>query len=179
MSRQTYPSPFKSDALHVVEHAPQWAVHHLARNMRRRDVEELRDGVGMTPRESLSYLVKQRSGRVWTVYSLRSGAHVPAVMFGTYRASMLTGNGVVWMLATDDIYGIKKDFLVRCQHFVDEMQRGYTVIYNHVDQRNMVSKRWLRWLGFTIEPAFPYGIRGRPFHRFHRTDSCADQPQQP
>lgn len=42
----------------------------------------------------------------------------------------------------------------------------FALLTNYVDARNAVSIRWLRWLGFEIEPAAPFGIHGLPFHRF-------------
>jgi len=42
-------------------------------------------------------------------------------------------------------------------------------IGNHVYSRNRSAVRWLKHLGFVIEDAAPYGVRGAPFHKFWRT----------
>jgi hypothetical protein len=46
------------------------------------------------------------------------------------------------------------------------MRAAYPQLENHVDARNRRALRWLGWLGFTIEAPAPWGVEGRPFHRF-------------
>ena len=46
------------------------------------------------------------------------------------------------------------------------MLKTYRVLTNYADARNTTAIRWLRWLGFNILPAIPFGLDGLPFHPF-------------
>ena len=39
-------------------------------------------------------------------------------------------------------------------------------MFNYVDARHTDAIRWLKWLGFTLHPATPYGPFDLPFHKF-------------
>lgn len=78
----------------------------------------------------------------------------------------VNGEGVVWMMATDRLPTLPMTFLRHCGQWVREVSAQYPRLYNVVDARNEVHIKWLRWLGFTIHPAAPYGPLGIPFHSF-------------
>ena len=63
----------------------------------------------------------------------------------------------------------QRAFLRRNREYVRQMQAAFPTLRNMVDARNEVSIRWLRWLGFTIEPAIRWGAAGMPFHPFWMT----------
>ena len=44
---------------------------------------------------------------------------------------------------------------------------AYPKLRNHVDARNSSAITWIKWLGFTVEKAVPYGPDGVLFHPFH------------
>lgn len=87
-------------------------------------------------------------------------------MFGVGPATLLTGTGRPWMLATDrlDLWPVALNKLVR--GYLGKMLRQYPHLENWVDGRNVRHIEWLRRLGFTIHPAQPSGPFGVPFHRF-------------
>ena len=93
----------------------------------------------------------------------------PACIFGAASASLLGGEGVPWLLGSDLIERHQRAFLRRNREYVRQMQAAFPVLRNMVDARNEVSIRWLRWLGFTIEPAVRWGAAGMPFHPFWMT----------
>jgi hypothetical protein len=90
----------------------------------------------------------------------------PVCLFGAGCWSLLGEVGVPWLLGTAEIERHAAAFLRRNRAYVARMRQTFPVLRNHVDARNRVSIRWLRWLGFTIAPAQPYGPFGLPFHPF-------------
>lgn len=91
----------------------------------------------------------------------------PIGMFGVTPLSVVTGNGVPWMLGTPEIETISMRFLRGSLSYIREMLAGYSYLENWVDARNTVSIRWLKWLGFAIVKPEPYGHLNLPFHRFY------------
>lgn len=91
---------------------------------------------------------------------------VPVCMFGVAPLTLLGGTGIVWMLGTAGVQDHARAFLRRNKTFIIQMMQRFYRLENWVDARNTLSIRWLRWLGFVIEEAAPYGIERRPFHHF-------------
>lgn len=87
-------------------------------------------------------------------------------MFGVRRPALLLNEVSPWLLAAKGVERHRAAFLLASRDTVQEWKQRYSRLENWVDARNTLSIRWLRWLGFTIEPAVPYGHFGRPFHRF-------------
>jgi hypothetical protein len=71
-----------------------------------------------------------------------------------------------WMLGTDLMLNNRHTFIRESRKIVAAWRERFAVLSNYVDARNTVSIAWLRWLGFTIGDAVPYGPFGLPFHRF-------------
>ncbi|MBQ7263648.1 MAG: hypothetical protein IJR14_08005 [Synergistaceae bacterium] len=89
----------------------------------------------------------------------------PVAIFGAGPA----GDGITgrpWLVGTDEIERHPVTFYRMSRPLVEEMRRRYERLENWTDARNMLSLRWLGWLGFHIEPPEPMGAEGRPFHRF-------------
>lgn len=80
--------------------------------------------------------------------------------------------GVPWMLASPTLSRIRKTFLRECRQYVEDMLLRYGHLENYVWAGNTVHIQWLKWLGFTIEPAKPHGIDSQPFHRFYMRTNC-------
>lgn len=74
--------------------------------------------------------------------------------------------GIPYMIGSDKIVKYKKTFLTHSMGFIDKMKKQYSYMTNFVDSRNVVAIEWLKWLGFTIYEAEPYGYLGLPFHKF-------------
>lgn len=90
----------------------------------------------------------------------------PVCLFGVSPLSIVSGDGVPWMLGTEAVVRHQRTFLRHCRSCVDRMRAVYPTLTNYVDDRNTASKRWLRWLGFEIDEPAPYGVEGRMFRRF-------------
>lgn len=132
----------------------------IASNARAADVVELA-ALGTDP-ETAMYKGLTVSTHVWT--GLVDGA--PVCMFGVAPRSVVTGRGCPWMVGSSLLDRYAVTFIRRCGAQVQMMRDSYNLLENHVDARNELAIRWLMWLGFTIEPAAPYGVNGEPFHRF-------------
>lgn len=89
-----------------------------------------------------------------------------ACIFGVTGASVLSETGYPWLIGTDLIEQHAKAFLKRNRKMVGLMLARYPVLKNYVDVRNEKSIQWLRWLGFVILPAEPFGLYRMPFHPF-------------
>lgn len=76
------------------------------------------------------------------------------------------GIGVPWMVTTDHIGTDPRGFLRASKAVLVEMFQRHHQLINYVDARNVAAIRWLAWLGFTIDEAVPYGVKGLPFRRF-------------
>jgi hypothetical protein len=76
------------------------------------------------------------------------------------------GLGSPWLLATDDLALYSKRFLKDSYAEIQRVSKLYSRLENYVDSRNTKSIEWLKWCGFTVEQAEPYGLEGRLFHKF-------------
>jgi len=74
--------------------------------------------------------------------------------------------GFPWMLATPLLKDIRKTFLRECRKWVQAMLSVYGRLENYVWSGNELHIQWLRWMGFKIDPATPFGVFDEPFHHF-------------
>lgn len=93
---------------------------------------------------------------------------VPAIMYGMRPEGLLSDNGIIWMLATPDMYKIKRYFIKQCAGQINTLCQSVKFIYNYVDIENKASIRWLKWLGFTFDEPIEYGVKGEQFMRFSK-----------
>lgn len=136
-------------------------VQMMAPLVREADRVELRDGWNVTPFDALADGI-EHSTSAWTGFVDND----PVCMFGVAPVSLLGGVGVPWMIGTDAVVRHQVRFLRESRPCVDRMRSLYDSLVNYVDDRNTVSHRWLRWLGFTLEDPAPYGPNGVMFRRF-------------
>lgn len=135
-------------------------IRHIARHMRPADRDEVAASHGLAPFSALK-LSLHRSKRAWTIMSPED---VPIGMFGVGDANILAGVGSPWLLGTDELPRHAMIFLRNCPYWVGQLLEGYTVLRNCVDDRNKLSMRWLKWLGFTIGE--PVAFKGHLFRMF-------------
>ncbi len=134
----------------------------MAPHLRLADAAEVYATSGRTAEAALLAALR-RSTQAWTC--LVDGE--PGCMWGVGPLSLVAGRGCPWLLGTVAIEQHPMTFLRQSRAYLRQMLHTYSRLENHVDARNTVSIRWLRWLGFTIEPPAPYGFLQLPFHRFH------------
>ncbi len=91
---------------------------------------------------------------------------IPLAVFGVARNSMLSLRGSPWLIGSTPIAFYGRDVARLSRPMVNYLRGGYTVLENWVHADNMVSVRWLKGCGFTIDPAEPHGPFGAMFHRF-------------
>ncbi len=94
---------------------------------------------------------------------------VPALIYGVAPLDAPTA-GTVWMVGTRALEdpAVARRFLRECRDGLREMNEMYPLLVNHVDARNALSVRWLRWLGFTFINLRLHGAEHRPFYEFVR-----------
>lgn len=90
----------------------------------------------------------------------------PVCAWGVAPAALLGSKGVVWMLGTPTLEKIGRSVVRHSKEYIALMLERYGYLENYVDTRNILSKKWLLWCGFTMDAPEKYGIRGELFHRF-------------
>jgi hypothetical protein len=146
--------------IRILPAAPDHAVA-MAPHLRPADAAEIHAASGRTAEQALLTSLAL-STHAWT--AVIDGR--PACIWGAGPLSLVLGRGCPWLLGTSEVERQARPFLRLSRAFLAEMRATYPELENHVDARNRTSLRWLRWLGFTIAPAAPWGFLGLPFHRF-------------
>ncbi len=134
---------------------------HLACNMREADRQEVWAAGHYTPADAVCLSLE--ASRDATT-GLADGRVV--CMFGVGPAAIISTTGIPWLLTTDGVERHARAFLKRNKAVVAAMRAKYPLLRNYVDERNTVAIKWLKWLGFEILPAEPFGMEGLPFHPF-------------
>lgn len=138
----------------------------LIANARAADIEEARDGAGLTIAQSLELGMKLSAKAM--VFDAEG---VLLAAFGDAKAFEAPGVGVPWLISTNAINKHSRGFLRACRPLVQEMLQRNQVLTNFVDDRNEAAKRWLAWLGFDLASPVPAGRLGLPFRKFIMTRS--------
>jgi hypothetical protein len=134
---------------------------YLAPRLRALDLAEIQAASGRAPANVLAEsLDRALEARV----ALLDGR--PIAIWGLGTLSMMLGPGVPWMVASPEIASVGARFLRESRRQVATMLERYTVLTNFVDARNEPAIRYLRWLGFTLGAATPWGHAALPFHPF-------------
>ena len=127
------------------EHIPA-----IALDMRLADMREVWASERRSPAQALVNALG-RSSLAWTCII----DDFPAFMWGVARVgTLMSQTGAPWLLATPVIEQrrVIPEFLRQCPAYVERMQARFPRLENYVHARNRLSVRWLRWLGFTVEP---------------------------
>ena len=139
--------------------------HLMAPHLRQIDVDEIWSMCAMKPLDALLYSV-QDSKEAQTV--MMPDSDIPVMMFGLGGAAgILNSKRSVWLLGTDQIRRVRKQFIMESGRYLETLAAGETV-YNYVLQGNDASLRWLKMLGFSIMDAKPFGWLQKPFHYVER-----------
>lgn len=147
---------------YIIDAATSADAECLAPRLRAADVEEIRAASGTTPAEALH----RAFGLSTHAWALRDTTGQPLALWGVGPHSLLAGRGCPWLLAADAFEAFGPDIARLSRPFLAGMRELYPQLENRVDARHARSVRWLSWLGFTIDPAMPWGVEGRAFHRF-------------
>ena len=138
-------------------------VYHIAANMRKDDRNEVFASGGMSPLKAMKKSFEYTEDCATFLVNGK-----PAAMFGLKHTGLITRTGIPWLLGTDDIqkdvYGFLKLSKVLYNYGISRCD----YMYNFVDVRNTESQKWLKWMGFDVEEAQPYGLFGMPFKKFYK-----------
>ena len=134
----------------------------LAPRLRAADLAEIEASTG---RPIDDVLLDSLSRAVWAETLVLAGR--PEAIGGLCTQSLMFGPGIPWMVGSDRLTERARWFLRQSRRQVARMLGFYDSLVNFVDARNAASLRYLRHLGFTLDPAQPWGHAGLPFHRFH------------
>lgn len=133
----------------------------LADHIREEDRLELDYAFGEEPYEAIANGINN-SDECYTVMVDDN----PALIFGIRSNSIVSYNGVIWMLSTDLIHDVGFRFVRNSKRVVKILMQNKKRACNYVWSGNTISITWLKWLGFNIHPPAPYGKQGKLFHYF-------------
>lgn len=133
----------------------------VAANMREADRLEIWATAHHTPLQALTV---SASATEYPLTGLADGE--PRCIFGIAKSSLLSRDGSPWLLGHEYLPQHAKAFLRMSRAWVEEERMLYRNLVNYVDARNDQSIRWIKWLGFELEEAKPYGVDKIPFHKF-------------
>lgn len=145
----------------IIRKAETSDIKHIANHMRKCDQKEIWLAEHKTPRQALEESLDKSSYAFTALLN-----NIPVVMFGLAPQSLLSDEGMVWALATEDIEHMQKTFMVRSKDFITVCLTMYPSVMNYVHVENKKSLAWLHWLGATIYPAAPYGPENAMFRYF-------------
>ena len=134
-------------------------LEHIAANMRPEDVREIWLADRSSPIGALE-ICNIMSDKKFAL--LLEGE--PVLAFGLERDG-LSDNARGWLLATPQIAQVRRFFLQQSKPIFLSLTKEYALVYNYVHEQNTVALRWLKWLGFEIHPAIPFGAESAQFHR--------------
>lgn len=134
----------------------------MAPRMRKADAEEVRASGGYTPIEALLESIRL-SGT--TARTTRYDGEIMGI-WGVMHTSLITREGIPWLLTSDVVDRRPKEFFKICRDEVQSLRRQYDVLTNRIDARYVAALRWARKLGFEVEDqATAFGVSGLPFLR--------------
>ena len=135
----------------------------LAATMRKADVDEIWASNRLRPSEALMYSVMVSRNPMTGLVD----GEVVCIFGVTHTGAVLGGPAYApWMLGSDTLAKHALPFLRLSREYALSLKRDYDLLRNHVDARNAMAIRWLRWLGFDILDPVPFGPDQLPFHPF-------------
>lgn len=119
----------------------------LAAGMREADRREVWASHRHRPAEALEQALR-RSELAWTCF-VRGR---PAFMWGVARqGSLISRVGAPWLLGTESLYAVRREFLRQSRAYVERMQGRFPRLENYVHAQNGFSIHWLKWCGFVLD----------------------------
>lgn len=138
---------------------------HVARNLRSADTLELMllHGADADIQILLAKAFKD-STKCWAIIH-------ESQPIGIFGVAPLKGRwGAPWLLATDGLPLIAREFIKQCPKYVNEMHDECPMLINYVHAENKTAINWLKHLGFTFMPAQIMGTGRAAFLPFIKTE---------
>lgn len=145
--------------------------------LREADIKEWEAFSGVHPRVLLPFVAYDPN-----TYSIINDDGVLVGLFGVspvewsfHKAGTNASIGAVWMIATPQLEDMSIEFLKKCKTVISMLNDRYPILWNHVDCRNEMHLKWLKWCGFKfISRKEKWGAQSLPFYEIIRIKSqCA------
>ena len=121
--------------------------------LRKADIDEIYAMTGLPPEVAVAFSIANTERG----FAVELDNKVVAI-FGVSQ-------GIIWLVGTDEITKHPVIFYRLSKKIFTLLKKGYTYLENYVDTRNKLSLKWLKWLGFTVEP--PQKINNGIFHHVY------------
>lgn len=135
----------------------------LKGNIRAQDLEEITAGTSIPPNEMLQRGFDY-STLAWA--AMRDGKIV--CIWGVSSVTTLSETGIPWLIGSDQLKFCDLELGKATCYYVKQMAQLYPRLENFVYFKQKRVIRWLKWAGFKIEEAAPWGAFGNQFHKFSK-----------
>lgn len=143
----------------TIEQAAATDAHRIAPHMTPADAAEVWALGHWTPLQALLRSISLSvNARTWFVDG------EPVCIFGFATSSLVGDHANPWLLGTPALKAHTFAFLRNYRAQIDYMLAHYPVLETMVDARHTICLRWLKWTGFDIAEALPYGVEQLPFN---------------
>lgn len=150
----------------VISRADKKDIESMMINIRQCDLDEMYALTDMNLVDRLNYSFNY-STHIWSGYEDEGNL---LGIFGVGPVgSMVSGRGCPWFIGTTYLDKYPRAMLQLPRPYLDEMRQAYPEMMNFVWSQNLPAIRWIKWLGFTVEPPQPIGYRNELFHLFRMT----------
>lgn len=149
-------------------------VEYLSTRLRATDVYEIWAASGYKPLHGL--MESFASSDICRVFC--TAEDEPLCIHGT--APTVPGTASAWLLGTDKLKAVRRDFLKHSKIEVAAFHRKHPFLFNYVWEGNRSSIAWLTWLGGSFIHRYPeFGHAKVPFLHYlnYRPSQCASQQQ--
>ena len=137
-------------------------IRALRGKLREEDCRELFRVTGYDPYFSL-VMSFRRSDKTWV--GMIDGEI--ACVWGVNQDSVLGRRARIWLLSTSVMDKAPIRVARFTKRWIKQLLEEYDILYNYVDDEYTKCKKWLSWLGFTLEDPEPYGATQSPFCHFY------------
>lgn len=144
-------------------------IAQVAADMRQSDIDEVWASHRHTPIESLTAAMSSSDH-----YSIVTFEGKPIAALGLRVISILSDEGVPWLLSTNEALKHKREFLTNTSSVILSMLDITPKLFNYVHAENKLSIRWLKWMGFTVDEPIESPLSKELFHKFHMTKVLED-----
>jgi hypothetical protein len=138
----------------------------LEPHLREADRAELEAASGPDVRGNLRSAVRMSTGRGGKMAFVAEHEGEVIALFGFVPAGLLSGVAYPWLVGTPGLARVPGMLNRLARSYCSAVLGEYPVLVNFVDARHEASVRWLKRIGFELQPPEPFGVAGLPFHRF-------------
>lgn len=141
---------------------------YIASRLRAEDRAEVEAATGRSPSEivPLSFDLSTQCYAIRHAFDSQVDDQ-PCALFGVADDAEVEGLGLVWLLATEDVFDVRASVLEAAPYYLNTMSTRYPLgLHNLVDHRNLLHLRWCLKTGF-VEIG-QVELNGFPFHHIYR-----------